>query len=504
MSLELPRLADGERLEAWDRLRRPVWLFDPVSCFGVYANRTALALWGASDLEELLSRDFSKLSPAVRTRTERLRVVTADGQQVQENWTFYPNGQPVTVQAVISTVPLSDGREVLLFEAAETDVEAEERRAVEALRHSSGPVGLFEGGGAALFSNPAAFAAYGPDAGFVGRFLVASQGEAVLEAANAGQETKALFQMTTRAGTRWHHLDCRPLLDPVTGALSVLLNERDVTDRVEAEAARAAAEQVLLRQPHVVEEQRRGRDAAGAHLLLLAADAEARAVTLNDEEIDLTRSIGALEPRADQNEVRHRSIGAPDLATVQHEAVAVGSRTGADAGNVGTGLRLGQREGGAQRTRGEAGKQPRLLLRRPAREDGAERHPLHNQQINGIVADPAQLFDREAARERAAQTTIFGREGQGEQAELAQQIEHVLRVFAAGVDGGGARRHAFARDATHQVSDLELLLGQGKGHARFLPVVTGRCAVSRTMFLATSRCAAMRQSNSANSLRTLL
>lgn len=243
MSLELPRLADGERLEAWDRLRRPVWLFDPVSCFGVYANRTALALWGASDLEELLSRDFSKLSPAVRTRTERLRVVTADGQQVQENWTFYPNGQPVTVQAVISTVPLSDGREVLLFEAAETDVEAEERRAVEALRHSSGPVGLFEGGGAALFSNPAAFAAYGPEADFVGRFLVFAEGEAVLEAANAGQETKALFQMATRAGTRWHHLDCRPLLDPVTGALSVLLNERDVTDRVEAEAARAAAEQ---------------------------------------------------------------------------------------------------------------------------------------------------------------------------------------------------------------------------------------------------------------------
>lgn len=243
MSLDLPRLADGENLTAWDRLRRPVWLFDPVSCFGVYANQTALTLWGASSLEELLSRDFSKLSPAVRTRTERLRVLTVDGQQIQENWTFYPNGQPVTVQAVISTVALSDGREVLLFEAAETDVEAEERRAVEALRHSSGPIGLFEGGGAALFSNPAAFAAYGPDAGFVGRFLVASEGEAALAAANAGHETKALFQMATQAGTRWHHIDCRPLLDPVTGALSVLLNERDVTDRVEAEAARAAAEQ---------------------------------------------------------------------------------------------------------------------------------------------------------------------------------------------------------------------------------------------------------------------
>ncbi|RZJ25402.1 MAG: diguanylate cyclase, partial [Brevundimonas sp.] len=230
-------------MSAWDELRRPVWLFDPVSCRGVYANLAALALWGASDLEELLSRDFSKLSPAVRTRTERLQAVTADGREVEERWTFYPNGQPVTVQAVISTVALHDGREVLLFEAAAAEVEAEERRAVEALRHSSGPVGLFDGAGASLFANPAAFAAYGLDAGFEARFAIAGEGEGVLARAMDGQATGALFQMRTRSGPRWHHIDCRPLHDPVTGAISVLLNERDVTDRIEAETARAAAEQ---------------------------------------------------------------------------------------------------------------------------------------------------------------------------------------------------------------------------------------------------------------------
>ena len=243
MGVELPYLAGGACLTAWDELRRPVWLFDPVSCRGVYANIAALALWGAKDLEELLSRDFSKLSPAVRTRTERLQAVTADGGEVEERWTFYPNGQPMTVQAVISTVVLSDGREVLLFEAAAAEVEAEERRAVEALRHSSGPVGLFDHSGASLFANPAAFAAYGLDTGFTARFGIAAEGEEVLQRALDGQVTGALFQMQTRAGPRWHHIDCRPVHDPVTGAISVLLNERDVTDRVEAEAARAAAEQ---------------------------------------------------------------------------------------------------------------------------------------------------------------------------------------------------------------------------------------------------------------------
>lgn len=243
MTIELPRLADGGRLDAWDSLRRPVWLFDPVSCRGVYANVAALALWGAVDLAELLSRDFSKLSPAVRTRTERLRSATGEGREVEERWTFYPNGSPVTVQAVISTVALDDGRDVLLFEAAGVEVEAEERRAVEALRHSSGPVGLFDGEGRSLFANPAAFAAYGLDAGFVARFAKPEDGQGVLDHAMNGQATGALFQMQTENGSRWHHIDCRPLHDPVTGAVSVLLNERDVTDRVEAEAARAAAEQ---------------------------------------------------------------------------------------------------------------------------------------------------------------------------------------------------------------------------------------------------------------------
>jgi len=243
MSFDLPHLADGGRLDAWDRLRRPVWLFDPISCGGVYANVAALALWGAANLDELLARDFSKLSPAVRTRTERLRAATTEGREVEEHWTFYPNGSPVTVQAVISTVALADGRDVLLFEAAAVEVEAEERRAVEALRHSSGPVGLFDGEGKSLFANPAAFAAYGLDAGFVARFATSQDGEEILARAMEGQATGALFQMSTGTGPRWHHIDCRPLQDPVTGAISVLLNERDVTDRVEAEAARAAAEQ---------------------------------------------------------------------------------------------------------------------------------------------------------------------------------------------------------------------------------------------------------------------
>ena len=116
--------SDATVFAAWERLRRPVWLFDPLGLRGVYANAAARVLWGAATLDELLARDFSQLSPAVRARTDRLAQATAGGEIVSERWTFYPQGRPVTVQAAISTFRLEDGRGVLLFEAAPADVEA--------------------------------------------------------------------------------------------------------------------------------------------------------------------------------------------------------------------------------------------------------------------------------------------------------------------------------------------------------------------------------------------
>jgi signal transduction histidine kinase/CheY-like chemotaxis protein len=226
----------------WDRLRRPVWIFDPVTCRGVYANPSALSLWGAADLEELLARDFSKLSPAVRARTDRLAATTAAGETVTERWTFYPKGVPTTVQAVISTIDLGEGRSALLFESSPVTVEDEELRAVEALRHTSTMIGLFDADGRAVFSNPAAFAAFGEDRSrFTDRFSDTQEGGAVLRSVLDGTVLGTLRQVKTRQGDRYHHLDARSVLDPVSGAPAVLLSERDVTAQVEAEAALFAA-----------------------------------------------------------------------------------------------------------------------------------------------------------------------------------------------------------------------------------------------------------------------
>ena len=66
---------------------------------------------------------------------------------------------------------MPDGRAVLLFEAAPEETNEGERRAVEALRHTSSIITLFDRDGRAVFSNPAAFRTYGPgEPGFAERF----------------------------------------------------------------------------------------------------------------------------------------------------------------------------------------------------------------------------------------------------------------------------------------------------------------------------------------------
>ncbi|HZK99183.1 MAG TPA: response regulator [Caulobacteraceae bacterium] len=225
-------------IAGWDRLQRPIWLFDPVSCRGLYANAAALELWGADSREELLARDFSQLSPAVRTRTRRLALATANGGSLSERWSFYPRGRPVTVQAMISSFPLSDGRSALLFEASAVEATQDELRAVEALRHTSSMISLFDTDGRQTFANPAAFAAYGGgERGFVDRFQQPEQGAAALAIILEGEVLAELGAVRVEGGARSHYLDARRVIDPVSGRASVLLTEQDVTAQVEAERA---------------------------------------------------------------------------------------------------------------------------------------------------------------------------------------------------------------------------------------------------------------------------
>ncbi|MBO9709070.1 MAG: response regulator [Caulobacter sp.] len=233
----------------FDRLKRPVWVFDDARKRKVYANPAAVELWGAARLAELLARDFSDQSASVRTRMEALRRRLDQGETVEDIWTFYPLGAPVRVSTTISAILLSDGRAAMLFEAAHADVEPEENRAVEALRHTPLLVATFDAQGRMLFDNPSHRAAFPGLTRFGEAFVERAEAERIWRRTLAEGAWTGSCRVRVGGRILWHSLVARRTPDPVTGEVSVLLSQADMTDEVEARLeladARAKAEEAM-------------------------------------------------------------------------------------------------------------------------------------------------------------------------------------------------------------------------------------------------------------------
>jgi signal transduction histidine kinase/ActR/RegA family two-component response regulator len=224
-----------------DRLRRPVWVFDDMRKRKVYANPAAVALWGAESLDALLARDFSDQSPAVRARMDAIAQKVARGETVMDRWTFYPLGAPTSVAAAISGVTLSDGGEALLFEAVPTEVEPDRQRAAEALRHTPVLVGMFDADGARLYANPTRLATFPDQARFHDPFVDPDEADRIWKAALNEGVWVGSCQMLIGDEILWHGLDARRTRDPVTGEVSVLVNQVDMSDEIEARRELAVA-----------------------------------------------------------------------------------------------------------------------------------------------------------------------------------------------------------------------------------------------------------------------
>jgi rsbT co-antagonist protein RsbR len=286
----------ADRLAALDRSVVPVWVYDHDFRRFRWANAAALELWQAASREELLARDFSSNSESTTTRLDNYLAVLRDGGRVSEDWTLYPRGQPATMVLHGSGVELDDGRLAILFQAVlkETPIEASMIRGVEALRHTSLMVSLLRPDGAPIFHNPAALRAFGDAAGIDGWF---ADTDALLAAAARGEDFAGERRVRRRDGERWHSLRATPVVDPVTGERSVLLQQLDIHQRRQAEDV---ADE-LRRTMAVVDAQRLEILALSAPLLDVG------------EHVLAVPLIGALTPE------RVREIAERLLPTVQRD-----------------------------------------------------------------------------------------------------------------------------------------------------------------------------------------
>lgn len=229
-------------LTVFNKLRSPVWIFDIERVQMWWANNAALNLWDALSVEELINRDWSIISEATQTRLQNYLQQFKQGKTIIEQWTFYPQGSTVSVRCLFSGIQIESGRLAMLVEGV-TDVmeciETETLRSIEALRHTTMMVSLYNLDTTPVMQNPAAIRCYGDEKNaletannaFRGHFGDSTVFEQVRACIAAGVVFSAETQVITLNGMRWHELDVRRLNDPATGQPMILVNEKDITDR---------------------------------------------------------------------------------------------------------------------------------------------------------------------------------------------------------------------------------------------------------------------------------
>ncbi len=225
-----------QRLAALALTSLPMWVMDSEHGRMRWANDAAVRLFNAKSVAELLARDFSDFSEASRARMARHHAEFQAGRDVWDTWTLYPKGKPTPVRLHVSAFTLDDGRLASLCEAYLLDhgPESSQLRGIEALRHTAAMVALLTPTGEVLMENPAASRA------FLGSLLadwfVEPAVVATVLAVPAQQEPyRAEAHVRTTAGLRWHLVDARRTLDPVTGAPAILLEQIDITSLHDAQ-----------------------------------------------------------------------------------------------------------------------------------------------------------------------------------------------------------------------------------------------------------------------------
>jgi signal transduction histidine kinase len=254
-------MLDLSCLPHYEWLDVPMWVFDAQTLRATWANAAGLSFWHAATQAELQARDFSDISEGVRTRLALSMQSHARGEITRDAWTLYPKGQPLTSVLVSRGITLADGRQGILFasEPLATGADADMLRGVEAIAHTTVRIALHSlPEGSTLMRNPAAVQAFGPvpvngparSPDFEAMFPEPGVATRIMAQVRKGQTFSAELQLQTLNGPRWHGVDVRPVVDPVTGKRAMQVNARDIADlkasQKALESARVAADNANL------------------------------------------------------------------------------------------------------------------------------------------------------------------------------------------------------------------------------------------------------------------
>lgn len=237
MAPTFPKLADCRAglAQSWV----PVWVSDMETLRCVWANARALEFLQAESAEELYARDnldgisHSALA-MIRSGCERVR----KGEVFHNEWTFYPKGEPVTAQVELRGIDIGDGRLGLLTQSQRrSEASAVTLQRSMAIAQYTSTLGvLLNTEGEDLATNFAGEQTMGKQLRWREWFCDPEVPARILSEARAGERVRELAEVEVQGERRWFLVEAQTLRDPATGALGILVEHRDDTERVEAQA----------------------------------------------------------------------------------------------------------------------------------------------------------------------------------------------------------------------------------------------------------------------------
>lgn len=235
-----------QELSLFNVIQHPMWIFDAENVCMHWANRAALRIWRAESLEELLTRDFTDMSPDRAYKLKEYLVAYGKGEVTNEQWTFYPKGIAMTLQVAGSGIRIDGGRLAFLQEAELSKNQTYDDSAIrgaELLRRLPLAVMQFTMEGRLLNQNPEATNVFGnePKGGdakqhnaFLGRFVDPKLGDKAYQDVTVGKLFDAEAECHTATGNCWFSISARLTTDPVTSNKIILVLARDNTEILQA------------------------------------------------------------------------------------------------------------------------------------------------------------------------------------------------------------------------------------------------------------------------------
>lgn len=239
-SRTLTHFANHESLDHFAQLATPIWVFDVDNHRMWWANPAGVLFWEASNLQNLLQRDYSTDSDMVRARLRQVVRNGSGSERIQDTWTLYPNDEPKNVILSFLPIVIESGTNAVLIEVKQfvgSYTDAESLRILEAARASALMVSTFTADGRLLTQNPAALTCFGPPrTGIYGNEMASrlrdpEVAEQLLKTAESGRCQDIEQLVWTQNGSRVHRIQARRGRDPITGVFVTVISEEDVTEQ---------------------------------------------------------------------------------------------------------------------------------------------------------------------------------------------------------------------------------------------------------------------------------